>query len=196
MQAPAENEIRQVLSDLSAGRKEAASRLLSLVYDDLRALARHRLAKEPPGLTLQATALVHEAYLRLMRNANNWENCGHFFAAAAEAMRRILVERSRKYRGPTRGGGRSRLPLEEDELPAGMPNEDLLALDEALSRLETVDKIRSDVVKLRFFAGLTIDQTAEILGISPATVSRHWNFAKAWLYDAVSCGEDLNSPKN
>ncbi len=187
MTASAENEIGEVLSDLGAGREEAASRLLSLVYDDLRRLAHHRLAKEPAGLTLQATALVHEAYLRLMRNAhNNWENRGHFFAAAAEAMRRILVERFRKYNGPTRGGGRKRLPLEEDELSADAPCEDLLALDEALSRLETVDKLRSDVVKLRFFAGMTIDQTAEILGLSPATVSRHWSFARAWLYDAMS----------
>ncbi len=183
MSTSSRSQVTQILADLSAGDPQGASKLLPLVYEELRELARRRLANEPPGLTVQATALVHEAYLRLVGDENvRWDNCGHFFAAAAEAMRRILVERARKYRGQKHGGGRKRVSLDADAIADKHgETDDILALDEALSRFEAEDKIRSDVVKLRYFAGLTISQTAESLGISTATVERYWTFARAWL---------------
>ncbi len=183
MSTPSGNQLTRILAGLSSDDAQGASKLLPYVYDELRELAHRRMAKEPPGLTIQATALVHEAYLRLMGDTDvRWENRGHFFAAAAEAMRRILVERARKYRGLKHGGGRQRVSLEPDVLTgAGNPDDDILALDEALTRLEARDKLRSEVVKLRYFAGLTIEQTAETLGISTATVERYWTFARAWL---------------
>lgn len=183
MSTPSRSQVTRILADLSAGDPAAASKLLPLVYEELRELARRRLANETPGLTLQATALVHEAYLRLTGDESvRWDNRGHFFAAAAESMRRILVERARKYRSQKHGGEHRRVSMEAAEFSAAAgPADDLLALDEALTRLEAEDKIRSDVVKLRYFAGLTIDQTADSLGISPATVDRYWTFAKAWL---------------
>ena len=180
------SQVTQILADLSAGDPQQAAKLLPLVYEELRELAQRRLANEPSGLTLQATALVHEAYLRLVGDNNlRWENRGHFFAAAAEAMRRILVERARKYRAQKHGGGRKRVSLDAVE-PATKECDDLLALDEALGRLEAQDKTRSDVVKLRYFAGLPIDHTAESLGLSPATIDRYWTFAKAWLRQEIS----------
>ena len=185
-------DISRILEELAAGDSAAASRLLPLVYEELREMARRRLANEPPGLTLQATALVHEAYLRLVGNGDaKWENRGHFFGAAAEAMRRILVERARKYRTAKHGGQNHRQNLDVHTLPdEKAPDERLLALDEALSRLEATDQARSQVVKLRYFAGLTIEQTASAMGLSTATVERYWTFAKAWLRSEMLRHED------
>ncbi len=182
------HEVTRVFADLAAGDRAASARLLPLVYDELRELAKQRLANEPPGLTLQATALVHEAWLRLVGDGNaTWETRGHFFGAAAEAMRRILVERARRYRAAKHGGGRRRESLDDSRIPAARdPDDRLLALDEALSSLEQQDRLRSDVVKLRYFAGLTIEQTAGALGISTASVERYWTFAKAWLRSEMS----------
>jgi len=183
MGTPPRSGVTEILANLRDGSGQAASELLPLLYEELRKLAQHRLNDERPDITLQATALVHEAYLRLVGQGNiRWENRGHFFAAAAESMRRILVERARKYRGKKHGGGRQRTSWASAE--AGVvsgPTMDMLALDEALTRLEKIDPVRGKVVKLRFFAGLTIEQTAETLGISTATVERHWAFSRAWL---------------
>ena len=182
------SQVTQILADLDAGDPQAAQKLLPLVYEELRKLAHQRLRNEPPGLTLQATALVHEAYLRLVGDdaSSRWDNRGHFFAAAAEPMRRILVERARKYGRKKHGGGRKRVDLDK-VAPAGPGDvgDDLIALDDALQKLEARDRVRSDVVKLRYFAGLTIQQTADALGISPATVSGHWTFARAWLFQEM-----------
>lgn len=180
-------QVTQILADLSADDSQAAARLLPLVYEELRSLASHKLTNEPPDHTLQATALVHEAYLRLLGSVHqNWDNRGHFFAAAAEAMRRILVERARKYARKKHGGDQRRLPVDLDDLarPADDPH-DILALDEALQRFEIEDPQCSRLVKLRYFAGLTIEQTAELLQISPATVKRQWSYARAWLCEAI-----------
>jgi RNA polymerase sigma factor (TIGR02999 family) len=187
----ARSQITQILSAVGRDDPEAAAKLLPLVYEELRSLAHHRMRNEPAGLTLQPTALVHEAYLRLVSGEEvRWENRGHFFAAAAEAMRRILIERARKRRRIKHGGGRKVLSL--DEAPPIGPEEedgDILALDAALRRLEERDEVRSRIVKLRYFAGLTIDQTAEVMGLSPATVSRHWTYARAWLCQCIVSGD-------
>ncbi len=189
MGTPARSEVTRILAGLSEGDPHAAQELLPLVYEELRKLAHQRLRNEPPGLTLQATALVHEAYLRLVGDdvsASRWDDRGHFFAAAAEAMRRILVERARKYGRQKHGAGRKRVDLDHVG-PAGpeVSGDDLIALDEALRKLEAQDRVRGDVVKLRYFAGLTIDQAADVLGISPAKVSGHWTFARAWLFQEM-----------
>ncbi len=159
------------------------------MYEELRGLAAQKMVNEPSDHTLQATALVHEAYLRLIGNGSeHWDNRGHFFSAAAEAMRRILVERARKYAREKHGGGKQRVELDPDRLARSLDNDssdDLLALDEALSKFEALEPDRSTVVKLRYFAGLTIDQTAEVLGISAATANRRWAFARAWLCRAI-----------
>ena len=155
---------------------------MPLVYEELRLLAAQKLSHEPPGQTLQATALVHEAYLRLVGDEpQSWENRGHFFAAAAEAMRRILVENARRKKSAKHGGGRSGIDLEGVEA-ARTESDDLVALDEALTRLGDEDPVKATLVKLRFFAGLSIDQAAEALGVSRATAIRHWSFARAWLF--------------
>ena len=160
---------------------------MPLVYQELRRLAHHRLARERPGQTLQTTALVHEAYLRLVANGRpRWENRAHFFAAAAISMRRILVERARKRDQGKRGGDRQRITLNEGVAATQAPSVDLLALDEALKRLELHDAQASQVVNLRYFAGLDVEDTAEVLGVSPRTVKRAWSYAKAWLRDAMS----------
>jgi RNA polymerase sigma factor (TIGR02999 family) len=181
-------DVTQILSAIESGEPNAAAELLPLVYDELRKLAAARLAEEKPGQTLQATALVHEAYLRLTGKnpGHNWDGRGHFFAAAAEAMRRILVENARR-RGRTRhGGGRRRVELRD--VPAEVHDEDLLALDEALTRLAVQEPVRAELVKLRYFAGLTIPQAAAALNISVATAERYWAFARAWLFT------ELNGP--
>jgi len=182
------NDVTRILSAIEHGNPQAAGRLLPLVYDELRRLADRRLALEAPGQTLQATALVHEAYLRLVGDdaERSWEGRGHFFAAAAEAMRRILVEGARRRRSQKRGGGRDRLALDPAGLAAPEPDAELLALDEALDRLAALDPPKAELVKLRYFAALTIPQAAEALGISTATASRHWTFARAWLRREVA----------
>jgi RNA polymerase sigma factor (TIGR02999 family) len=162
-------------------------RILPLVYQELRRLAHHRLQNEPPGPTLDTTGLVHDAYVRLAQGKETpWESRAQFFAAAAVAMRRILVERARKRNAAKHGGGRTRVTLDEGDVVAPARPVDLLALDEALDRLEAHDGPMCEIVMLRFFAGLSVEETAGVLGISPRTVKRKWTFARAWLHDAVA----------
>ena len=183
------NEVTQILSDLARGDAHAAGQLLPLVYEELRKLAGARMAHEAPGNTLNATALVHEAYLRLVGSADaaRWDSRGHFFAAAAEAMRRILVDHARRKAAARHGGGLARLELAPD-LAAPEPREDLLALDEALDRLAAEDPLKANLVKLRYFAGLTLPDAAATLGLSERTAGRHWAYARAWLRRAVEGG--------
>jgi RNA polymerase sigma factor (TIGR02999 family) len=178
------SEVTRILGHIEQGDPSAATELLPLVYAELRRLAAQRLAREAPGQTLQATALVHAAYLRLVDQgqAQHWNSRGHFFAAAAEAMRRILVESARRKERVKHGGDRKRIDLDEACAVVQSPSEDLLALDEALTRLAERDLLRARLVQLRFFAGLTMTEAAEVLGISLATAERHWTFARTWLY--------------
>ncbi len=183
-------EVTQIINKINDGDPTAASQLLPLVYDELRALARRRLAQERPGQTLQATALVHEAYLRLTGgNPNsNWDSRGHFFAAAAEAMRRILVEQARRKLAQKRGGGARPVPFDSQAdiaVSNPMPIDDLIALDEALREFEAIDAARANVVKLHYFAGLSLAETAEALEISLATVKRRWVYARCWLFGKI-----------
>jgi RNA polymerase sigma factor (TIGR02999 family) len=166
---------------------QASDQLLPLVYDELLRMAAQQLAREKPGLTLQASDLVHEAYLRLVDTEaiGCWDNRGHFFAAAAEAMRRILIEHARRIRALRRGGDRNRVEFDEANLAAPERSNDLLALDEALDQLAIKDARKAELVKLRYFAGLTMEQVAETLGISLATAHRDWNYARAWLYQSI-----------
>jgi RNA polymerase sigma factor (TIGR02999 family) len=185
------NDVTQILKAIEQGDPHAADQLLPLVYDELRRLAAQRLAAEAPGQTLQATALVHEAYLRLVGDGEqSWDNRGHFFAAAAEAMRRILVENVRRKRSLKRGGGRAREEFDELQLAAPEPVEDLLALDEALDRLAAKDPVKAELVKLRYFAGMTIEQAAAALGISNATAKRYWTYTRTWLYQEIAGDRD------
>jgi len=186
-------DVSQILAAVEAGDPKAAAELLPLVYEELRKLAAVRMAAEAPGHTLDATALVHEAYARLVGAgpARDWDGRGHFFAAAAEAMRRILVEAARRKGRARHGGGRRRVEL--TDIPAAVPDEDLLALDEVLGRLAARDPVRAELVKLRYFAGLTIPQAAAALGISVATAERYWAFARAWLFAELNGpGENLH----
>jgi RNA polymerase sigma factor (TIGR02999 family) len=180
-------DVTSLLNELGPDDPHVAAQLLPLVYDDLRRLAAHRLAHEAPGQTLDATALVHEAYLRLVGDAPErpWDNRKHFFAAAAEAMRRILVECARRKRAVKRGAGRARQELNEAELLVPEPREDLLALDEALTELAGVERAAADLVQLRYFGGLSIPEAAEVLGISSRTADRLWAYARAWLHQRV-----------
>jgi RNA polymerase sigma factor (TIGR02999 family) len=180
-------EVTQVLAAMAAGQPQAAEQLLPLVYDELRRVAAAQMAHERPGQTLQATALVHEAYLRLVGGDQTtpWENRRHFFAAAAEAMRRILIERARRRRRLRHGGEHRRVELEDAEIAAETPPVDLLALDEALDQLAAEDGQKAELVNLRFFAGLSEQEAAEVLGISRATAARHWAYARAWLFDRL-----------
>jgi RNA polymerase sigma factor (TIGR02999 family) len=177
-------EITRILCAVEAGEAAAAESLLPLVYDELRRLASQRLAQEKPGQTLQATALVNEAYLRLVdvEKVQHWNSRGHFFAAAAEAIRRILIEQARRKRRPKHGGDRKRVDLDEALSIADGPTQELLALDEVLNRLDATDPLAAKVVKLRYFAGLTMPQTAEALAISLRHAERNWTFAKTWLH--------------
>ena len=176
------NDVTQILSAIEGGDTQAADQLFPPVYDALRKLAAAKLAHEAPGQTLQATALVHEAYLRLVESkAQRWNSRGHFFAAAAEAMRRILVDRARKKQSLKHGGGRLPEPLDEANVMAPEVSEDLVALDEALERLAAQDAEPAELVKLRFFAGLTAAQAAAALGISPRTADRAWTYARVFL---------------
>jgi RNA polymerase sigma factor (TIGR02999 family) len=185
------NEVTRILSAIEQGDVQAAEQLLPLVYDELRRLAAQRLAQEKPGQTLQATALVHEAYLRLVDvdQPQSWNSRGHFFAAAAEAMRRILVESARKRGRIKRGGDRQRLNLDALQLSADDVADDLLTLDEALTELASKHPEKAQVVTLRYFAGLTVREAAKALGISAATADRYWTYARAWLYRRV-VGDD------
>jgi RNA polymerase sigma factor (TIGR02999 family) len=177
------HEVTRILSAIEQGDGQAAEQLLPLVYDELRRLAAERMAQEKPGQTLQATALVHEAYIRLVdvEKAQHWDSRGHFFAAAAEAMRRILVERARKHcrHEAIRG---QRIPLDELTSVESFPSEKVLHLDEALQRLETCNAIAAELVKLRFFAGLTMTQAAEALGLPLRSAERTWTYARTWLH--------------
>jgi RNA polymerase sigma factor (TIGR02999 family) len=177
------NEATRILSAIEHGDPHAAEQLLPLVYDELRKLASQKLAHEKPGQTLQATALVHEAYVRLVgaEKEQRWDSRGHFFAAAAEAMRRILVERARHKSSRKAGGGRQRVDLADIEPAIQAPGTNLLELDAALEKLEKKDKRKADLVKLRFFAGLTNAQAAEALGISHSTADNDWAYARSWL---------------
>jgi RNA polymerase sigma factor (TIGR02999 family) len=177
------SEVTQILEAIQQGDPNAADELLPLVYQELRKLAAHRMARERPGHTLQPTALVHEAWLRLVGDeASKFENRAHFFAAAAEAMRRILVESARRKKRLKHGGQLERVDVDQVELPLPMLGDELLALDEALDRLASVDTRAAEVVKLCFFVGLTQEQAAQELGVSVATAERLWAFARAWLF--------------
>jgi RNA polymerase sigma factor (TIGR02999 family) len=181
-------DVTEILVAIGQGDPHAAGQLLPLVYDELRKLAAAKLAHERPGQTLQATALVHEAYLRLVGEGEGprWDSRGHFFAAAAEAMRRLLVEDARRKKRQRHGGGRQRVELEAAESLVQAPSEDLVALDEALTRLTAHDPVKAEVVKLRFFAGLTMPDVAQSLGLSLATAERYWTYARTWLYAELS----------
>jgi RNA polymerase sigma factor (TIGR02999 family) len=181
---PPMSEVTRILSAIEQGDPHAAERLLPLVYDELRQLAAEKLAQERPGQTLQATALVHEAYLRLVEvdKAQHWDSRRHFFAAAAEAMRRILIDNARRKRTAKHGGGLQRLELHDVEVPAGTRSPDLLALEEALTKLAAEDPIKAQLVTLRYFGGLSVQEAAETLGISRATADRYWSYARLWLY--------------
>ena len=187
-------DITRILSAIEQGDPRAAEQLLPLVYEELRKLAAQRMAQEIPGQTLQATALVHEAYLRLVgdEEIRPWNSRGHFFAAAAEAMRRILVEKARRKQRLRHGGNRHRVDLDNLDLIQEEKTEGLLALDEALERLASEEATVGEVVKLRYFAGLTIEETAAALGISVRTANRHWAYARAWLYQQLKQSDEVN----
>lgn len=189
------SEVTRILSALEKGDLHAAEHLLPLVYEELRKLAAHKLAQEKPGQTFEATALVHEAYLRLVdqEKAQSWNSRGHFFAAAAEAMRRILVEHARRKKSIKQGGGRRRLNLDRRDALAAAQPEDLLALDEILERLSSHDLQGGQMVKLHCFAGLTVEQAAQALGISRSKGYRLWTFVRAWLYSQLAGGQDADS---
>jgi RNA polymerase sigma factor (TIGR02999 family) len=188
------NDVTRILSAIEQGDPEAAEQLLPLVYDELRTLAAQKLAQEAPGQTLQATALVHEAYLRLVRSSGgsqdppevrHWDGRRHFFAAAAEAMRRILVDNARRKRSVKHGGQRARIDLDEALVVSDEPHQEFLELDEHLNQLASVDARAAELVKLRFFAGLTGEQAAVVLGVSPRSVDLLWAYARAWLFEKL-----------
>jgi len=190
------SDVTRILNAIEGGDEKAADDLLPLVYEELRLLAAQRLSHEKPGQTLQATALVHEAYIRLVgHDGRTWNSRGHFFAASAEAMRRILVDAARRKRTIKHGGDLQRVDLSDLELSIEESFEDLIALDEALSRLSEEDHVAAELVKLRYFAGLTLTQTAHALEISPRSADRCWAYAKAWLYQELIKG-DADSSKH
>jgi RNA polymerase sigma factor (TIGR02999 family) len=183
------SDVTRILNAIERGDAQATDELLPLVYEELRLLAAQKLSHEAPGQTLQATALVHEAYLRLLGNeAQSWDGKGHFFAAAAEAMRRILVENARHKRSLKQGGAQHRVGIDEAELVMDGPSVDLIALDEALTRLAEEDAQLAELVKLRYFAGLGLEQVAQIQGITRRTATSHWAYARAWLHRIVAEG--------
>ena len=189
------SEVTRILNAIEHGDRQAASQLLPLVYDELRRLAAQKLHHEEPGQTLQATALVHEAYVRLVGKLDTprWESRGHFFAAAAEAMRRILIENARHKKSQKAGGGRQRIELADVEPALAAPDEDLLALDEALEKLAAQHPRKAELVKLRFFAGLTNEQAAQALGISASTADNDWAYARSWLRLAIDAPAEPGS---
>ena len=181
---PKMNDVTRILSAVEQGDPHAAEQLLPLVYEELRKLAAQRLSREKPGQTLQATALVHEAYLRLVGvdTAQHWDSRGHFFVAAAEAMRRILVDQARRRKAAKRGGQAGREELQESAIVAPEPAEDVLAVNDALEHLSTIDPVAADLVRLRFFAGLNMGEAAEALGMSVRSAHGVWAFARSWLH--------------
>ena len=187
---PPRNQVTQVLVDWNSGDKGAADRLMPLVYDELRSLARRYLQRERSDHTLQATGLVHEAYLRMVdQDSMSWENRAHFFSVAAQVMRHLLVDHARSRQAAKRGGVREKLEFDEALAPAEEPTVDLLALDDALKELVTFDERKSRIVELRFFGGLTTEEIGDVLAISPSTIRREWRIAKAWLRRKINDGE-------
>ena len=184
------DDVTRILTAIEDGDPQAASELLPLVYEELRTLAAQRLAQEIPGQTLQATALVHEAYIRLVGKEQEWDNSGHFFAAAAEAMRRILIENARRKQSVKHGGDRKKVGFQDGiQISADIPTEDILTLNDALEKLARNDEESAEFVKLRFFAGLTNQQAAKVLGISKKMVDKYWAYARSWLRVEMSRGE-------
>jgi RNA polymerase sigma factor (TIGR02999 family) len=183
------NEVTQLLQALDRGDAKSADELLPLVYEELRRLAASKMARETPGQTLQPTALVHEAWLRLVgETAPQFNGRGHFFGAAAEAMRRILIDRARRKAAQRHGGGQERVDVDEVEIAAPVRDDELLAVNEALDKFAALDAPKAELVKLRFFAGLTIEQAAAVLGISEPTANRWWAYARAWLFEECKAG--------
>jgi RNA polymerase sigma factor (TIGR02999 family) len=190
------NDLTRILDAIGQGDPKAANELLPLVYDALRHLAAHKMANEPPGQTLQPTALVHEAWLRLAGNENvRWDGRAHFFGAAAEAMRRILVDNARRKRALRHGGGQQRLDIQEIEIAADTKEDELLAVNDALEALAASDKQKAELVKLRYFTGLTLEEAAQYLGISAPTAKRAWTYARAWLYHHIQKGTSPAPPR-
>lgn len=180
------SDVTRILEAAQLGDPHAADELLPLVYDELRHLAAHKMAQQPPGQTLQATALVHEAWLKLVGSGRErWEGRKHFFAAAAEAMRHILIDRVRRRLAVRHGGGQERLDIDDIEVAAPVEQETILSLNEALEELEQTDPAKAEVVKLRFFIGLSEREAAEILGLSERTIERYWSYAQAWLFERI-----------
>ncbi len=187
------SDVTRILNAIEQGDAKAANKLLPLVYEELRLLAARKMAQEIPGQTLQATALVHEAYIRLVGTENqNWSSRGHFFAAAAESMRRILIDNARRKKSIKYGGGRKRIDLNEALLASNNESrlDELIALDEALEKLSRKDKVKADLVKLRYFAGLTCEQAAKVLGISHNTADQYWAYARSWLRLEITKGDE------
>jgi len=184
-------EVTRLLNEIQQGDPQAAAELLPLVYQELRRLAAQKLAGEGPGHTLQPTALVHEAYMKLIGPdpLRTWKGRTHYFSAAAEAMRRILIDHARRKQRVRHGGGRKQVELREGDAIGEPPSEDLLALDEALNALAATDPTKAELVKLRYFAGLTLEEAAELLGVSRATADRYWAYARAWLFNAITKGD-------
>jgi len=180
------NEVTRILTAIEEGDAKAAEELLPAVYEELRRLAAQKLSREPPGQTLQATALVHEAYIRLVGESQNWKGRTHFFAAAAEAMRRILIENARRKQSLKRGGGFRRVELGDTGIAVEDPSTMLIALDEALTKLAQEDPVVAELVRLRYFAGLTLEQVAKIQGVSRRSASSHWAYARAWLHREIT----------
>jgi RNA polymerase sigma factor (TIGR02999 family) len=191
-------EVTRILAAIEQGDRRAAEQLLPLVYDELRKLAAQKLAREKPGQTLQATELVHEAYLRLLgdEHTQNWNSRGHFFSAAAEAMRRILVDNAHRKRRPKHGGDQKQIPLDSITLSVDDRIHDLLALDEALNELAKQEPLKAELVKLRYFAGLSVEEAAACLGVAPITAKRYWAVARAWLYAALSDEDEMGPGKS
>ena len=182
-------DVTRILHSVESGDAKAADQLLPLVYDELRKLAAHKMVNESPGQTLQPTALVHEAWLRLVGSEQRtWQNRAHFFGAAAEAMRRILIDRARRKRAMRHGGGQKRVDAEDVEIASATADDQLLAVNEALDKLAAQDKQKAELVKLRYFIGMTIEEAAQILGVSEPTAKRYWAYARAWLYHEIQKG--------
>jgi RNA polymerase sigma factor (TIGR02999 family) len=180
------SDVTRILERAQAGDPQAAEELLPLVYDELRKLAAAKMAREVPGQTLQPTALVHEVFLRLVGSQNQqWKGRAHFFGAAAEAMRRILIENARRKRAARHGGGQAKLDISEIQIAAAAKDDELLAVSDALEKFATRDKQKAELVKLRYFVGLTTEEAAEVLGVSVPTADRWWNFSRAWLFEEI-----------